>query len=274
LRYIFSLAHQLLIRASLGNRFEGGRMKRLALAAALACVAGGQVLASDLPPPAAAPPPPRAPAAYIPPASPVYNWGGIYFGFNLGYGFGTSDWADSNNASGLTSTGNFSTTGFLVGPTIGANWQVDSLVFGVEADFDGSWIDGKNSSLFCSSTGIAGGVCETRNFWFSTARARVGYAADRVLFYGTAGGALGDVAPGISGVFQRTTKAGWTAGAGIEAAFGENVTARIEYLFMDLQNTTCNNSSACGVDLGSAPPNDTVKFSTSMVRLGVDYKFH
>lgn len=87
---------------------------------------------------------------------------------------------------------------------------------------------------------------ETKNFWFSTLRARLGYAADRVLFYGTAGGALGDVAPGQSGNFQRITKGGWAAGAGVEAAFTENLTARIEYLYLRLGNATCTSTTACG----------------------------
>ena len=68
--------------------------------------------------------------------------------------------------------------------------------------------------------------------------------------------------------------AGWTAGAGVEAAFGENVTARIEYLYIKLQNGGCTIAATCGVDIGGAAPNDTVKFSTSVIRLGVDCKFH
>jgi hypothetical protein len=47
---------------------------------------------------------------------------------------------------------------------------------------------------------------------------------------------------------------------------------------MKLGNTTCTSTAACGSDLGlpggSSNPNDTVKFSTSMIRLGLDYKFH
>ncbi|MGO8922185.1 MAG: hypothetical protein ACLQF4_04530 [Xanthobacteraceae bacterium] len=97
-------------------------MKRWLLAGALAFAAAGQGLASDLPPPAL-PAPPRAPAAYVPPVSPVYNWGGVYFGFNLGYGFGTSNWSDPLDPGGTT--GNFNLRGFLAGATIRANFQAD-----------------------------------------------------------------------------------------------------------------------------------------------------
>jgi outer membrane immunogenic protein len=90
---------------------------------------------------------------------------------------------------------------------------------------------------------------------------------------GTGGGAFGNVSTGINGSFQSSTKAGWTAGAGIEAAFGENLTARVEYLYMRLQNSSCTNPSNCGLDLLGGTANDTVKFSTSMIRLGIDYKF-
>ncbi len=115
--------------------------------------------------------------------------------------------------------------------------------------------------------------CETKNSWLSTIRARVGYAADRVLFYGTAGGAFGNIEAGANGGLQSSTKAGWTAGAGVEVAFADNWTARVEYLFVDLGNATCNSANPCGLDASSVPANQTVKFDASLIRLGVDYKF-
>ena len=246
-------------------------MKRLFLTAMLSIVAAGQALAADLP---EAVPPPRAPVAYIPAVAPVYNWGGIYFGGNAGYGFGTTEWTDPRNFSGLTSTGSFSMTGFLAGATVGANFQTDAFVFGVEADFDGSWLDGKSSSTFCGSVGFgAAAQCETKNTWLGTARARFGYAADRVLFYGTGGVAFGNIEAGLNNGFDKTTKAGWTAGAGVEAAFTDNLTARIEYLFVDLQHGSCTSGGNCGVDAVGVVANDSVKFTTSLIRLGVDYKF-
>ncbi len=130
-------------------------MKRLLMAGALAfAVAAGQALAADLPQPA---PPPQAPVAYVPTVAPVYNWGGIYFGANGGYGFGSSEWSDPNNPSSAPNTGNFSTTGFLVGPTVGVNFQTDAFVFGIEGDFDASWLDGKSSSAYCGVLGF--GAC-------------------------------------------------------------------------------------------------------------------
>jgi outer membrane immunogenic protein len=76
----------------------------------------------------------------------------------------------------------------------------------------------------------------------------------------------------MSSLFVLSSKGGWTAGAGIEAALGGNMTARIEYLFLKLGNTVCTDSASCGSDPGGSP-NDTVKFSTNMIRLGVTYKF-
>ncbi len=246
-------------------------MKRLLMAGALAFAAAGQALAADLPQPAQ---PPQAPAVYVPTVAPVYNWGGIYFGANGGYGFGKSDWTDPNNISGLGSTGNFNMTGFLVGPTVGVNFQTDAFVFGIEGDFDASWMDGKDSNTYCGALGFGGAAqCQTKNTWLGTVRARVGYAADRVLFYGTAGGAFGNIKSGANGGFVKSTKGGWTAGAGVEVAFADNWTARVEYLFVDLQNGTCTGANPCGINLGGGPATQTVKFDANLIRLGVDYKF-
>jgi outer membrane immunogenic protein len=240
-------------------------MKRIFVVGIVLATVASRAFAADLPQPAALPP--QAPAAYVPTIAPVYNWGGIYIGVNGGYGFGSSEWNNSaTNASGLTSTGTFDVNGFLVGPTLGVNFQSDAFVFGIEGDFDPTWISGTSSSAFCTSA-LVGASCKTQSTWLATARARVGYAADRVLFYGTAGGAFGNIQSGVSGNFQSSTEPGWTAGAGIEAAFTDNWTARVEYLYFDLESATCS-ATQCGT-----PVNDTIKFSGSLVRLGLDYKF-
>ena len=98
-------------------------MQRMLIVGALAFVAGGQALAADLPPPMA--PPPRAPATYVPAPVPFYIWGGIYFGANAGYNFGTIS---------PTGGGNFNTSGFLGGGTVGFNYQWAAIVAGLEGD--------------------------------------------------------------------------------------------------------------------------------------------
>lgn len=231
-------------------------MKRILLTVAMLFVAAGsEAFAADLPQPG--PPPPRAPAAYIPAVAPVYNWGGIYFGANGGYGFGSSQWT----MPGAATTGSFNVTGFLVGPTLGVNFQTDAFVFGLEGDFDAAWLDGKVSP--CTANGTL--TCETKNTWLSTVRARIGYAADRVLFYGTAGGAFGNIEANTNGAFHTADEPGWTVGAGVEVAFADNWTARIEYLFVDLENASLNSFTPA--------TNTTVKFDENLVRLGIDYKF-
>ena len=59
---------------------------------------------------------------------------------------------------------------------------------------------------------------------------------------------------------------GWTAGAGLEYAFIDNWSAKLEYLYVDLGKTTCN-ATCSGADPFS------VTFKTSIVRAGVNYKF-
>jgi len=84
------------------------------------------------------------------------------------------------NHSGLGSTGDFSLSGLVVGPTVGINFQTDAFVYGAEGDFDGSWIQGGSSNAFCgTNVGFPGGQCDTKSFFISTRRARFSYAADR-----------------------------------------------------------------------------------------------
>jgi outer membrane immunogenic protein len=193
---------------------------------------------------------------YVPVPAPVYNWGGIYLGINGGYGFGKSDWT-----GGGLATGNFDTNGFLVGGTLGFNYQINALVLGAETDLDYSGLTG-NSGV-CNPAGF---TCQTSSDWVGTTRARVGYAADRVLFYGTGGVAYGNLAAAAAGVTTNNTKVGWTAGAGVEAAFTENWTGKLEYLYADFS------SASCGATCGGAPVNVTL--TESLIRAGVNYKFN
>jgi outer membrane immunogenic protein len=243
-------------------------MKRLFITAMLSIAAAGTAFAADLPQPM---PAPQVPAAYIPTVAPVYNWGGIYVGINGGWGWGQSSWT-VGPAGAFTPavTGSTSDTGGLVGGTVGANFQTDAFVFGVEGDWDYSAINTGTTGAVCSTFG----TCQTGNNWLATARARVGYAADRVLFFGTAGGAFANMQTTYSGVQSSTTKAGWTAGAGVEWAFADNWTAKVEYLYIDLGTFNGNCSTvACTTGTGGPVLPVSASLTENLIRAGVNFKF-
>ena len=216
---------------------------------ALAGVGITPARAADMPP---SMPPPRHVALV-----PFFTWNGAYIGINAGYGFGRSSWTD--NASGI-STGTFNVNGATVGGTLGYNVQMRSLVFGVETDLGWSGMKG-TASTNCL------GNCTTANTWLGTARGRAGYAFDRFLPYLTAGLAYGNLK--ISNDFggsASTTRIGWTAGVGLEYAFLNNWSAKLEYLYADLGKATCDATCSGG------SPFD-VKFSTHLIRGGLNYRF-
>jgi outer membrane immunogenic protein len=223
-----------------------------ACAVLISAVFAVPAFAADLPAPSYRGPAYKGPV-YV---GPGFSWTGFYVGINGGYGFGKSNWANT-----ALSTGDFDINGPLVGGTIGYNLQTGAWVWGAELDADYSWI--KGSTTTTCPTG-----CETRNAWLATGRARIGYAWDRFLPYITGGAAYGSVKM-TAGTLpdESKSKFGWTAGAGVEYAFLGAWTAKLEYLYVDLGKVSCD-VTTCG---GGAPSD--VKFTTSLVRVGLNYRF-
>jgi iron complex outermembrane receptor protein len=210
-----------------------------------------------------------APVAWTETTSPVVNWTGIYLGLNGGFTFGASNWTDSVTAG---STGNFGTSGFVFGGTVGANYQVGSVVFGIDAD--GDWADASGFGTFTASA-LCGGGCFTTSSWLSTVRGRAGYAFDRFLIYGTGGAAFGNVRANFSNdPVTSSIEARWTVGAGVEVALARNWSAKAEYLFVDFADGSCTTNCAIA-DASGTPivPNVAVKFNESIVRGGINYRF-
>jgi outer membrane immunogenic protein len=225
-------------------------MKRLGVALALTALCWTtNVFAADMPPPGG---PPMPAAAYVPPPPP-FSWTGFYIGGNIGYGFasGTLD------AFGATSSENL--TGVIGGVQAGANYQMGPAVFGIEADFDGS---GQ------SITTTVFGITEADKIpWFGTLRGRLGFAVDRFLVYGTGGVGWGEFnsnisAPGFGAISLSQSHAALAAGAGLEVGITNNVTARIEYLYLDTGNFNL-----------TALPGFSARLQDSIVRAGVNLKF-
>jgi outer membrane immunogenic protein len=183
-----------------------------------------------------------------------YNWSGLYAGVNAGYGWGSSAWTSpvvSNSPKGM-----------LVGATLGYNMQAGSFVYGLEGDIDWATLKGDTA---CG----AGGACETKNNWLGTARGRIGYAFDGYLPYFTGGAAFGDIKATNTNAGRGTasaTKTGWTVGGGLEYAFMGNLTAKVEYLYVNLGSFDCG--TAC-----SATPPANVSLKENIFRVGLNYKF-
>lgn len=211
--------------------------------------------AADLPLP--------APSRYDADA-PYAHWGGIYLGLNGGFGLGSSQWTN-----GLMATNVFNTDGFLLGGTVGFNYPVSAVLFGVEADLDWSTLNGSAGNCAVNAGGAAA-ACETKNNLLGTMRGRVGYAFDRTLIYVTGGAAFGDMQTGLNppATFDSTTKVGWAAGAGLEYAFSESVSAKAEYLFVNLGTASCTSVVNCGSAAGAS-----VTLTESLVRGGFNYRF-
>lgn len=224
-------------------------MKRLLLAVVgVLALAASTAIAADMP---GGRPMPRTPT-YVP----FFTWNGFYVGLNAGYAFGQSEWTDKGTQA---TTGNFDVSGGMFGGTAGYNVQFGGWVFGLEGDL--GWASVKGATTNCFTT------CETKNEWLGTLRARSGYAFDRFLPYVTGGFAFGGVRGSVLGFGSFSeTQTGWSAGAGIEYAFVDNWTAKIEYLYADLGKATCN--AACS----GGNPFD-VNYTTSIVRGGINYKF-
>ena len=185
-----------------------------------------------------------------------YNWTGFYAGINAGYAWGTSNWETGPLGVAVSN----SPKGYLIGGTLGYNYQTGSLVWGLEGDIAWAKVDG---SVDCG----LGLTCETANRWLGTARGRLGYAFDRFLPYFTGGAAFGSVRANVNPgpLFSASdTRIGWTLGGGLEYAFLGNWTAKIEYLYVDLGS----------FDTGfTAPITNNVSLKENIVRAGLNYKF-
>jgi outer membrane immunogenic protein len=144
----------------------------------------------------------------------VYNWTGFYAGVHIGPG-------GFDNGSG----------GLVGGGQVGYNYQINQWLLGVEGEFSGTTI---GSSAHVEGVGSAHAGID----WVSTLAPRVGYAFDRWLVYGKAGGAWIHASAGVDingfgSISANGTTSGWMVGIGAEYALRDNWTAKVEFDTMD-----------------------------------------
>jgi outer membrane immunogenic protein len=228
-------------------------MNKLALLlAAAAGLFGGPALGADM-----AVPPPVESAVFQP--TRVYEWTGFYLGVNGGYAAGHS----RVTFPALGSTADFLLQGALVGGTLGVNFQAGPIVWGMEGDIGLADISGGTT---CPT---AGAICTVRNRWLGTVRGRVGWAINNWLPYITGGMAFGETRVSVVPTGnQSTTHGGWTAGGGVEVALNRNWSVKAEYLFVQLDNFSCDAPTCFGLGSVSAP------FREHLIRGGINYTFN
>jgi outer membrane immunogenic protein len=212
-------------------------MKRLLLAglAAAMLVPAGGVRAADMA--VKAPPPPAV--------APQFNWSGIYVGGNVGGGWVTAPLVDDLTGFNVGTPGNGSVIG---GGQVGFNYQFSPfLVFGAEWFWDAiGQNSNQNNVTFLGLNGDTLNASAQAN-WIMTATGRVGVTGplwDHWLLYAKGGwgwlntqAALTDLTTGAS-ISSTTTREGWVFGVGIEWAFAQNWTAKLEWQYLGLEDFT------------------------------------
>jgi outer membrane immunogenic protein len=272
-----------------------------AASVALALVAGS-AFAADLPSRKEAP-------VYVPPP-PSFSWNGLYGGINIGYGFGAGgqEWGGVSyitparvgnvlaypGGSGLGASSNLN--GVVGGGQVGYNWQFSPwLVLGVEADIQASDVHDTVTSAAGVVDAFGPHVQSVRSTksvdWYGTVRGRIGVTPfmPNLLLYGTGGFAYGGVNSGssfadngaglpafgsIATAQYDSTSTGWTAGGGIEwspAGFPA-WSVKVEYLYVDLGNTSVSSLSVTGNPAFGVNYSSPTRFHT--VRAGLNWHFN
>jgi outer membrane immunogenic protein len=227
----------------------------------------------------------------------LMDWSGAYLGVHGGYGFGDQDWTlidnpgdggDDTEGAGGPPIGSIVAShdleGLLGGIQSGYNWQNGNFVFGIEAELAFTDIDGSESRI---SDGEKPGPREwaTDINWLATLGPRLGYAFDSTLLYAEGGlalsgqdnyhlGAYGgppnpppDPAPPGREYDDSGMQMGWFLGAGLEQAFSEHWSGRVEYNYVALSNE---------VKLWGNPANPAVfdiDQDIHVIKVGLNYRF-
>jgi outer membrane immunogenic protein len=233
------------------------------------------------------------PAYKAPPAPAAFSWTGIYIGGHGGWAFQETTFDDPFGAIFVPgpSIRSVDFRGFFGGQQAGWNYQIGNLVVGNEIEVSWASLNGSRTDFVSGSAPGFPGGSDTRTImaktdWFGTATARLGFAWDRVLFY-TKGGAawarfnyeiddLNIIFPFLPGGATTTTatsftgkdtRIGWTVGAGLEWAFWQNLSAKVEYDYLAFVNKPVALTSTGG----TIQLVDNVEHSIQIVKVGLNW---
>lgn len=219
---------------------------------------------------------------------PAYSWSGVYMGIDAGYGWGDSDITEIPlQILGIippSFSGSNNINGGIGGVHLGMNKQFGNFVVGGEFRLSGAEINGSTSdcaglTTFVGAPAIVGFNCKTDVNWVAAALARLGYAQNRWLVYGTLGWAVAGVdynsaiviPPGAPIITlpsgENDTADGFAFGGGVEYAIWDSVSLGVEYTRMNLE------SKGSGLFLGGilSSGDRDVDLNTVTARLNVKW---
>lgn len=197
----------------------------------------------------------------------TYDWSGGYVGVNTGAAFNATQFKSNYDYTGqddigedeidlinsLDSSNTANEAAYTLGVTAGYNMQMSNFVLGLEGDFNYLGFEGsvKNnvsdtmSEVMSLNDVNAVDQIDYQGNWYGTVRARLGYAFDNLLIYGTGGLAYGELSlkqklnastdtDSASWTSTRDAwKLGWALGGGLEYGV-DRWTLGLEYLYVDL----------------------------------------
>ncbi len=288
------------------------KSSRIASTAIVLAFSAGTALAAGLPA--------RKGPVYVPSLPPPL-WTGFYAGVNAGYTFSGGDNINTTGsdvydapknasffgfASAASATSNIvlDNNGFIGSGQIGYNWLFNlNWVASIETDIQGTTVSGNGSASGAAAETVTRAQVLTTTMasksldYLGTVRARVGYlVTPTLLIYGTGGLAYGGInlntsvgqfattpafAPGFGGASASSTRAGWTAGGGLEWMFLPNWSAKLEYLYYDLGGVNASIPLGGGNQIVAGNPLlyssallTTANFNGHIVRVGLNYHFN
>lgn len=186
--------------------------------------------------------------------NPAMRWAGSYTGAAAGFSWGKVKDRDLDvdvvtfdlGSTPITQTKTIN--GASYGGYVGYNWVVGQMVYGVEANFNGSSM---NKDIILTDPE---GVQDVNEYvyqtthevtWYGSLVGRLGIAQGPLLIYANGGAVLGnnktifsvshnDTVLGAD--HETTTHVGWTAGAGFEYALNDVLSTRVEFDHIDYAN--------------------------------------